>query len=177
MGPSFWLCKLSLASSPSVVGKKKLPTAKPFPKAFLYGLKYFKSSDTSVTWSFQAILSWKKIINHKATLYAKPYLAWLHWDRSLRLRKYCSVEGVPRALLGWLQGYNMHTAVVQLRLGWVSSCSTSQLPCVPEPSCLCYVHALFLATKNPKPSQLTLACGKWPSTQPSERIHKEGKVK
>lgn len=57
---------------------KKLPTAKLFLKAFLLGLKYFKSSDASVTSSSQAILSGKKIINHKATLYAKPYLAWLH---------------------------------------------------------------------------------------------------
>lgn len=64
--PSSWLHELSLASSPSVT-EKKLLTAKLVLKAFLLGLKYFKSSDTSVTWSFQAILSWKKIINHIAT--------------------------------------------------------------------------------------------------------------
>lgn len=130
--PSYWLRELSFASSPSVT-EKELLTAKLFLKAFLFGLKYFKSSDTSVTWSFRAILSWKKIINHKATLYAKPYLAWLHWDRSLRVRKYCFVEGVPWGLLRWLHEYNIYTTVVQLRSGCINSCSTGLLPCVSDP--------------------------------------------
>lgn len=129
--PSSWLCELSLASSPSVTEKELLP-AQLFLKAFLLGLKYFKSSDTSVTWSFQAIFSWKKIINHKATLYAKPYLTWLHWDRSLRVRKYCSVEDVSWVFLRWLQEDNMQTTAVQLRSGWINFCSTGWSSCTSD---------------------------------------------